>query len=150
MNPHDPLKVFRRYVRDHGDGNVPRRYITDSGYRLGEWVAKTRRRIRDGRTPTERRNELVAAGFLIDPPTHPTRLHQQQWNIGIEHLCAYVHTHGNADVPARYTSSDGYPLGPWVASRRKHIRRHGTAGTPDRDQQLADLDFTLYPSQRRD
>lgn len=32
MNPHDPLKVLLRYVRDHGDGNVPRRYVTDSGY----------------------------------------------------------------------------------------------------------------------
>ena len=37
-----------------------------------------------------------------------------EWEDGFEHLEEYVAAHGDALVPARHVSPDGYRLGKWV------------------------------------
>ncbi|UZF48266.1 helicase associated domain-containing protein [Rhodococcus rhodochrous] len=52
----------------------------------------------------------------------PTSLGQPQWGHGLNHLQTHVATHGNADVPRRHVTEDGFALGMWVQSGRKELR----------------------------
>ena len=119
------LSHLRTYVEHHGNGHVPRSWVCpDCGFALGSWVAHKRAAIRAGNTSLgpERIAQLHAAGFETTSPRGvrgPTSLHQQQWDHGLNQLRAYVAIHGNADVPRRHVTEDGFALGMWVQSRRK-------------------------------
>nr|WP_276513278.1 helicase associated domain-containing protein [Cellulomonas hominis] len=45
--------------------------------------------------------------------------------IGAEHLSRYSKVYGHADVPQRFRTADGYPLGTWLRSQRER-RAMGT------------------------
>ncbi|MDH6284609.1 helicase associated domain-containing protein [Prescottella agglutinans] len=143
---------LRAYVDEHGNGQVPRSFVSPDGFRLGRWVAIKRAAIRDGKkamTP-ERIAELTAAGFVLDPERvfrGPTELHKQQWETGLAHLRAYIAAHGDADVPRRYVTPDGFQLGMWVQTRRK-VYRAGRCASQARVDQLNEIGF-VWTSGRR-
>lgn len=140
------LSHLRDYVQQHGNGHVPRSWeCPQCGFPLGRWTSQKRTALRadsPALTP-ERRRALREAGFETDSPRGGrgrTNLHQQQWDRGLAHLRAYVTGHGDADVPRRFTTTDGFPLGMWVQSRRKELRA-GKITDPDRLAALAALRF---------
>ncbi len=98
--------------------------------------------LRQRRTdPPERLARLRAAGFETTSRRGvrgPTSLHQQQWEHGLDHLRTYVAAHGDADVPRRHVTGDGFALGMWVQSRRKELRS-GKLTDPDRLNALSKL-----------
>ena len=147
------LSHLRTYVEHHVNGHVPRSWVCpDCGFALGSWVAHKRAAIRAGNTSLgpERIAQLHAAGFETTSPRGvrgPTSLHQQQWDHGLNHLRAYVATHGNADVPRRHVTEDGFALGMWVQSRRKELRA-GKLTAPDRLEALFKLGFMEHSDRR--
>lgn len=64
------MKHLSEYVREHGTGWVPERYVSPDGYPLGRW-AQERRRQRVHDSP-ERIQLLRTAGFSYEAP--PRRL----------------------------------------------------------------------------
>lgn len=140
------LSHLRDYVQQHGNGHVPRSWeCPRCGFPLGRWTSQKRTAVRDGSpamTP-QRLQALRDAGFETDSPRGgrgPTNLHLQQWDRGLEHLRAYVAEHQDADVPRRFTTSDGFALGMWVQSRRKELRG-GKLTDPARLAALTALGF---------
>lgn len=143
---------LRAYVNEHGHGRVPRTFVTAEGFRLGRWVAVKRLAIRNNSPAmTEQRiAALNASGFVLHPRRGvqgPTALHHEQWNDGITHLRTYIAEHGDADVPRRYVSPDGYQLGMWVQTRRKQAHT-GRLTDSARIEELNKLGF-VWTSQRR-
>ena len=51
-----------RYRREHGDINIPNKYVTEDGYRLGRWVSRQREACR-GNISEERRRKLEKVGI---------------------------------------------------------------------------------------
>ncbi|WP_072815494.1 helicase associated domain-containing protein [Rhodococcus zopfii] len=147
------LAHLRTYVDQRGDGHVPRSWVCpDCGFALGSWVAHKRTALRSGNaalTP-ERLARLRAAGFETTSRRGvrgPTSLHQQQWEHGLDHLRTYVAAHGDADVPRRHVTGDGFALGMWVQSRRKELRS-GKLTDPDRLNALSKLGFIAHSDRR--
>jgi len=61
------VNYLRAYIAQEGHANVPRRYVTDDGVTLGNWVATRRRDCRAGKLTAARIAELNALGMVWDP-----------------------------------------------------------------------------------
>jgi len=106
----DGFAQLEEYVTETGNTRVPNKFVSDDGYKLGQWT--TVQRIRRGVLPADRVKRLDALGFVWNELA-------AQWEDGFAHLEQYVIKHGNARVRSTFTSDDGYKLGQWVSVRRK-------------------------------
>ena len=111
------------YVR-HGDLKIPKRYITEGGIALGSWLA-TQRRVRAGTVPGSLSEEQI--GRLDRLGMEWGSRTGRAWETGYRELEKYHEEHGHVDVPSRYMTEDGYPLGRFVANQRA-AWRNGRAG----------------------
>lgn len=125
----------KAYFQKHGNLNVAKRFYTDDGVALGNWI-QTQRRVRQGTcngllTP-ERIAKLDAIGMIW-------RTKQElSWENGYMHAKCYRESQGDLNVPFQYTCPDGFPLGKWISNKRAIY-----AGTVQRqslrDEQIAQL-----------
>ena len=144
----DPLQVaweegyhrLLEYMEVHGHANVPQRFATEDGYRLGTWVSNQRQLVGRAGYDSERRKRLDDLGFVWD------RL-QAAWETGLDHLRWYVERNGHARVPGRFATDDGYQLGNWV-----FLQRQKEGYDPERRARLDSLGFVwnLRDSDRRE
>ena len=107
----DHLQAF---VKEHGHCEVSDAHVADDGYPLGQWV-RVQRRQKDS-ISAERKARLDALGFIWDALA-------QQWEVGFQHLAAFVREHGHCRVLATHVAADGYPLGQWVKVQRRRKDR---------------------------
>ncbi|MGN0425405.1 MAG: Helicase associated domain protein [Acetatifactor sp.] len=135
----------KHYYEIHGNLKIPKYYITESGISLGSWLI-TQRRVRAGAVPgkltEEQISELDHLGMEWE-----NRI-GKAWETGYQQLVAYFEVHGHVDVPGRYVTEDGYPLGKFVANQRLAAKADSEfAGSslrplsPDRRKKLQDLGF---------
>ena len=59
--------------------------------------------------------------------------HEAAWESGFAALESYVKEHGDALVPRRFKTPDGFGLGNWIANQREDAMR------PDRRERLQAL-----------
>jgi len=103
---------LRAYIAREGHANVPRKHVTDDGFKLGVWVNSRRSDRTVGRLLTARIAELDALGMVWG-------IHNAKYRIGVDHLRAYIAQEGHAGVPNSHVTDDGFPLGGWVSNRRE-------------------------------
>jgi len=104
---------LQEYVKTHGDAKVPGTHITPQGYRLGNWVATTRRKKLSNQLSPERLEKLDSvAGWVWG-------LHEDTWAEGFGLLEKYVAARGDSVVPPRYVTPSGYKLRAWVDRQRR-------------------------------
>ena len=60
------LGHLKAYRAERGDSEVPYRFKTKDGYKLGTWVSACRRDYKKGKLPQDRINQLDALGFIWD------------------------------------------------------------------------------------
>lgn len=109
------FRAAKAYYEQHGDLNVPKKYITDDGLTLGMWI-QTQRRVKRG----------TVGGILTDAQVRRLEdigmvwddMRGVRWEHGFEHAKAYYEEHGDLDVKAQYVCEDGYRLGSWIANNR--------------------------------
>jgi len=98
-------------VEKEGHSRVSAKYITELGYRLGNWIIKQRGN-KDKLTP-ERINRLEALEGWV------WGMREFNWEEGFFHLKVFIKKEGHSMVPKTYTvEDDGYPLGAWVGTSR--------------------------------
>ena len=102
---------LRAYIAGEDHANVPRKHVTDDGFKLGVWVNSRRSDRTVGRLSTARIAELDALGMVWG-------IHDAKYRIGVDHLRAYIAREGHANVPQRSVTDDGFTLGKWVDNRR--------------------------------
>jgi len=122
----------RRYYRQYGNLEVPKRYKTPEGYSLGMWI-HTQRRVRAGTVPgrlgEERIKKLDAIGMVWD------RASDVSWERNLSEAVKYREKYGDLLVPHTYVSETGAALGAWIAGQRQARKRHGLT-----EEQIRQLD----------
>ncbi len=109
------FELLQRFGAREGHARVPRD-SRDGDFRLGTWVDTQRAAFRHGRIDAARVEQLEAL------PGWTWTVLVNAWENGFEHLTSYVDGHGDALVPRRHASEDGYHLGLWVAAQRIAFR----------------------------
>lgn len=105
------INAVKIFEKEFGHARPVKNYITEDGYKLGAWVSG-RRRVKENLT-TDQVSQLESLqGWTWDPIKF-------QWEQGLEALNKYVINNGNANPPGLFKTVDGYPLGQWVAVKRR-------------------------------
>lgn len=115
---HRFLDELRSFRSEFGHVLVPQAYTTPDGYRLGNKINSTRNTTH--RVPDFVRRALDDLGMVWD-----TR--DLRWQQLYTACQQYATIHGHLDVPASYTTPDGYTLG----TRLKGVRRAAEQGRLD-------------------
>ncbi len=134
---------LQEYHDKTGDVDVKARYISDSGFPLGKWVSNLRVRVktsgRDAVLTKEQQDRLEAIGFVWNK-------NDEIWETYILAAREYSAAHGNLQVPVKYVTEDGIPLGRWLSSLKSgwngNQKRSDTL-TGEQKAQLAELGICL-------
>lgn len=104
------------YYNAHGNLNIPAKYITADGLRLGVWINTIRSAYQvkrpDYRLLPEQINALDELGMVWD------KRRDRLWEKGYTEALEYRRTNGNLDVPSAFRTADGYALGKWISRQR--------------------------------
>ncbi len=99
------------YQETHGHLRVASKYVTSSGFNLGQWIANARGLRDRNLLPDERREALDKIEMVWDDLEY-----RRQILLG--HLRVYHAEHGHLRVPQDYITPDGYRLGARVLGLR--------------------------------
>ena len=120
---------LEKYYKEHGNIDVPQKYKTENGLKLGIWLSSQKQRCKDAK----RRELLNNLGMKWNN-------HDENWNTYYCVLKEYYEKYGNVDVPERYETKDGIKLGIWLATQRQAYKGKGKSKiTEDQIQLLNDL-----------
>ena len=107
----------KAYFEDHGNLNVPKKYVTKDGLTLGMWI-QTQRRVKRGSVSgiltAAQVNRLESIGMVWDDARG------LRWEQGFQHAKEYYEKYGNLDVRSDYVCNDGYKLGSWIINNRSY------------------------------
>ena len=103
------------YYNKNGDLNVPKRYKTEEGYSLGNWIF-TQRRVYNGEIngnlTLERINKLNSIKMIWQSQS------DESWNRFYAEAEMYFDKFKNLDVNINYVTPGGVKLGRWIAAIR--------------------------------
>lgn len=116
------LRAAQAYHQATGGLDIPADYTTETGLRLGAWLANQRKRYRAGTLSSRRIRELEAMGVQWEPPS-PDR-----WEEMFSLARAYYQDHGHLRIGVSYVTEDGRALGRWIAQQRRKFRRGAGEG----------------------
>jgi hypothetical protein len=117
------------FTKRHGHCNVAYNWPEDP--RLGRWVARVRRKKREGKLDRRQIAQLNKLGIAWEPLPKPP------WSEMYAALAEYKRVHGHCNVP--YDWAEIPCLGPWIRKQRQD-RRAGRLD-PGRIEQLDKLGF---------
>ena len=100
------------YYERHGNLDFVKRYVTESGIRLGPWLKNQRAAYLKGELSPDKIQRLEAIGMEWDGRN------DRQWRQAYEAARQYFQKHGDLEVPYDYTTPDGLRLGQWVVRQR--------------------------------
>ncbi len=100
------------YYEQHGDLAFPKKYVTESGVRLGPWLENQRAAYQNGTLAPDKIQRLEAIGMEWGGRN------DRQWRQTYEAARRYFQKHGDLEVPYDYTAPDGLRLGQWVVRQR--------------------------------
>lgn len=105
--------LLEAYVQEHGSAWVSAKHVTREGYKLGMWVNGQRNAKLNGQLSEERINRLESLpGWVWDA-------YKEKWQAGLSALTDYVRVHGDARVPIKYVTPQGFGLGNWISTARR-------------------------------
>jgi superfamily II DNA or RNA helicase/TRAP-type C4-dicarboxylate transport system substrate-binding protein len=103
------FRHLQQYVEKNGDAQVPQSYKIGR-YWLGKWVS-VQRRTWDSLSEERRQRLLQLPGWTLDA-------RGEWWEDWFRRLEEYVADNGNARVPQKYVTVDGFNLGTWVGNQK--------------------------------
>lgn len=114
-------QAAENYFKRYGNLQVPRRYKTEEGYALGNWIF-TQRRIRagarSGMLDDERIAKLDAIGMIWE------NMRDASWKKNFSEARKWYEETGNLHVAADTVTETGFRLGAWISSLRCY-RKYG-------------------------
>ena len=99
-----------RYVEEHGDLDVPSRYVDPDGNRRGVWIDKNRKyyREKNPNLTAEEIERLNSIGMMWE------KRFDRIWRAQYEELVKYKKRFGDVKVPLKYITETGVKLGEWL------------------------------------
>ena len=108
----EALRELQAYYEEHGNLDVKARYVTENGFRLGRWVCNLRMKVKnkglDQALTKEQQEELEKLGMIWDR-------NGEKWEEYFREAQGYYLEHGDLEVPVKYVTENGVPLGRWLA-----------------------------------
>ena len=118
------LDAARQWHHQHGHLRIPKAHITDTGTRLGSWMAERRKQHHKNTLAPHIRQQLDTldptwaqrrpGGHLAEPPEHY-----------LTALDAFRQQHGHSNPSRNHITPDGLHLGRWL-HRQRTAHRNGT------------------------
>lgn len=105
------LEAAKEYWEQFGNLLVPKKYRTDSGFALGNWIINARRNRIDGRLTQDRIQELDELGMSWNA-------FDAKWEQGYALAAKYAAENDDLNVPVGYVTPDGQKLGLWLCNQR--------------------------------
>ena len=109
----------KQYYKEHGNLEVPSRYVTADGVSLGRWISSVRRWYNSGAhkkyLQNDRIKQLEDIGMIWNAIDN-------FWEQNFKLAEQYYKEHRNLDVPSNYKTKDGTHLGSWIG-RQKQLHR---------------------------
>jgi hypothetical protein len=105
------LKEITLFSNREGHANVPRAYVSPSGYNLGKTINSVRCKDSLVNNNEMRRKALDSIGFIWN-------INIDRWNMFLEELNLYKSKNGHIDVPVNYVAFNGYKVGSAVQNAR--------------------------------
>ncbi len=106
----------KKYYYEHGNLMVPKKYKTETGLSLGNWL-NTQRQIYKGKAEgfltEEQIAQLNTIGIVWD------NYRDLSWEKSYLEAKAYFDKFGDLRVPVKYVTETGFPLGVWVMWMRQ-------------------------------
>ena len=104
------------YYGTYGNLDIPFRYVTGDGLKLGSWISNIRTSYKNGsiRLSEKQISLLNEIGMIWH------RKHERVWNDCYKTAKSYFEMHGNLNVPVSYKTADGFALGKWIDRQRRN------------------------------
>jgi superfamily II DNA or RNA helicase len=118
---------LKNYITDQGHSDVPQKYITEKGFKLGQWV--TIQRSKRDQMQVERRIRLSNLDLWNWDPKN------ENWEKGYQCLLEYSNSTGNCYVPINFVTDDGFKLGRWTNNQKNRFSK----SEPERQKKLLRL-----------
>ena len=107
--------ALEEYYKKYGNIDVPTRYETKDGIKLGLWLHRQRQAYKVKGTCKITEDQIQ----LLNDLGMKWEVQKENWNDNYYVLEKYYEEHGNVDVPTRYETKDGIKLGQWVYTQRR-------------------------------
>ena len=105
----------KQYYEEHGNLEVPSRYVTKEGVSLGRWISSVRRWYNSGvhqkYLKSSRIKQLEDIGMIWNAIDN---FWQQSFKLAQD----YHREYGNLDIPTNYITQEGTHLGSWICRQR--------------------------------
>lgn len=122
------------YYEQYADLEVPTKYITESGLKLGVWISYQKDAYQKGLLSTEQIRRLEQIGMNWGERNY------RRWMEQYHAAERYYQVHGDLDVPANYVTEDGIKLGKWIATLRYARKKQTDVRTKLTPERIAMLD----------
>lgn len=108
------LEELKSYRNTYGNLDIKAKYVSPKGFRLGSWINNMRFKVKkygiEQALTDEQRKALEELGMIWDH-------NKQKWEEYYSAANVYYKEHGNLEVPAKYVTADGIPLGRWLSNQ---------------------------------
>ncbi|MCD8347039.1 MAG: Helicase associated domain protein [Lachnospiraceae bacterium] len=115
-----------QYYLEHRNLDVPPRFVTEDGIRLGTWIYRVRALragTAKGNLPTEEQvRRLDAIGMVWGSRA------DDKWEKGFRAAADYAEEKGTLQVPTGYVAENGCKLGTWL-QRQRYLYKKGKLST---------------------
>ena len=120
----------KQYKKNFGNLEVQKRYITDTGCALGNWLSVQRNlygeeaKISNGRQEKEAVQDSLTQERIRKLSSLGMRWENYSdaaWNRGYEACQKFRMEHGDLLVPLDFVTEDGMKLGIWISQMRAFI-----------------------------
>lgn len=132
----EALRELQTYFEEHGNLDVKARYVTENGFRLGRWVCNLRMKVKnkglDQALTKEQQEELEKLGMIWDR-------NGEKWEEYFREAQGYYLEHGNLEVPVKYVTENGVPLGRWLAEIGSQLGEKNACRSSLEERQLERL-----------
>ena len=107
------FEYAKAYYEEHGNLEIPYKYETDNGIKLGQWISGQRQNLNP---ESERGQKLLSIGMRFDK-----KVIIRPWEEMYEYAKAYYKEYGDLEVSYNYETDDGIKLGQWITNQRHQI-----------------------------
>lgn len=134
----EAVRELQKYHDKYGNLDIKARYVTEDGWALGKWVSNLRIKVKkyglEQILTEEQQSQLEALGMIWDKS-------KENWDRYFEAAETYYRENGNLDVPVKYTTEDGIPLGRWLSNLRHQllVRDRQSALSDEQRKQLRSI-----------
>jgi hypothetical protein len=113
-----------KYKKQYGDSNASLEYKTSDGFKLGFWQKMVRQLYENGKIDLKKINSLKSLGFILDFNEFISADTIEVLQKGYLYTLIYKDQFGEANVPADYKTTEGFPLGLWQNKIRQDFEQN--------------------------